>query len=339
MRHVSKNEKEQLVGAPEPTETLANTRTGGQVLSLLARPLNCLTVQALGRRPMRLGDLLKELGGPSQTTLRGRLTDLVALGAVAKRGGGMPYAVENELTDAGRDLLQVVDAIERWLARAPEGPIPLGSVAAKGAIKALAGGWESTMLRAFAARPLSLTQLDRLIGGLSYPALERRLGALRATGLVKATPAGARTPYRISRWGREGMGPLVAAARFERLHMAESTAPLMPIDVETAFLLATPIAELNPRVDGTCQFAAQIDGGQARLAGVNVAVDRGKVVECVAQLEPKPRTWALAGAHEWLDAMVRCDCDVLQVNGNEELVSDLVEALHRALYRPNGYSS
>jgi len=326
------------VGAPESTETLANTRAGGQVLSLLARPLNCLTVQALGCRPMRLGELLKELGGPSQTTLRGRLTDLVALGAVAKRGGGMPYAVENNLTDAGRDLLQVVEAIERWLARAPEGSIPLGSVAAKGAIKALSGGWESTMLRAFAARPLSLTQLDRLIGSLSYPALERRLGALRATGLVKATPAGARTPYRISRWGREGMGPLAAAARFERLHMAELTAPLMPIDIETAFLLATPIAELHPRVDGACQLVAQIDG-RARVAGVSVAVDRGKVVECVAQLEPKPRTRALGGTRDWLDAMVRHDCDGLQVSGDEELVNDLVEALHRALYRSNGHSS
>jgi DNA-binding HxlR family transcriptional regulator len=327
------------VGAPEPTETLGSTRAGGQVLSLLALPLNCLTVQALGRRPMRLGELAKELGEPSQTTLRGRLTDLVALGAVAKRGGGMPYAVENDLTDTGRALLQVVDAIERWLGRAPEGPIPLGSVAAKDAIKALAGGWESTMLRAFAARPLSLTQLDHLIGGLSYPALERRLGALKATGLVEATPTGARTPYRIGRWGREGMGPLVAAARFERLHMAKSTAPLVSIDVEAAFLLATPIAELHPRVDGTCQFAAQLDGGQARLAGVNVAVDRGKVIECVARLEPKPRTWALGGTHDWLDAVARCDCEGLQVNGDEELVGDLIEALHRALYRSDGHSS
>lgn len=327
------------MGAPEQTETLGPARSGGQVLTMLARPLNCLAVQALGRKPMRLGELLKDLGGPSQTTLRGRLTDLVTIGAVVKRGGGMPYAVENELTDAGHDLLHVVESIEAWLSKAPDGPIPLGSVAAKGAMKALAGGWESTMLRAFAARPLSLTQLDRLIGSLSYPALERRLGALRATGLVKAMPNGARTPYRISHWGREGMGPLAAAARFERLHMSDLTTPLAPIDVETAFLLATPIAELHSRVDGTCQLVAQIDGAGSRLAGVNVAIDRGKVVECVAQLEPKPRTWALGDSHAWLDAMVRCDYGALHVNGNEELVNDLVVALHQALYRANGHSS
>lgn len=323
------------MGAPELTETPEYARAGGQVLSLLGRPLNCLTVQALGRRPMRLGELLKELGGPSQTTLRGRLTDLVALGAVVKRGGGMPYAVENELTDAGQDLLQVVDAIEAWLAHAPEGPIPLGSVAAKGSIKALAAGWESTMLRAFAARPLSLTQLDRLIGSLSYPALERRLGALRATGLVEATPAEARTPYRISHWGREGMGPLVAAARFERLHMPDLATPLTHIDIETAFLLATPIATLHARIDGVCQLAAQVDSRQ-RLAGVNVAVDRGKIVECVSQLEPKPRTWAIGDTRAWLEALVRRDRGTLTIGGDEALVHGIVEALHDALYRRNG---
>ena len=140
--------------------------------------------------------------------MRGRLTDLVALEAVAKRGGSMPYAVENELTDVGRDLLYVIDALAVWLSQAPEGQIPLGSVAARGAIKALTGGWESTMLRAFAARPLSLTQLDRLIGALSYPALERRLSALRAMGLVEPVPNGDRAPYAVSRWGREAVGPL-----------------------------------------------------------------------------------------------------------------------------------
>jgi DNA-binding HxlR family transcriptional regulator len=194
---------------------------GGQVLNLLARSLNCLIVQALGRRPMRLGELLPELGGPSPSTLRTRLTELVDLGAVAKRGGGMPYAVENELTDVGRDLLDAVDALAAWLSRAPQEPIPLGSVAARAATKALAQGWESTMLDAFAARPLSLTQLNGLIGQLSYPALERRLAALRATGLVEPTSDGNRPLYRVSQWGREARDPIAAAARFERLHMDE----------------------------------------------------------------------------------------------------------------------
>lgn len=324
------------MGAPEPTETLGRTRAGGQVLSLLARPLNCLVVQALGRRPMRLGELLKELGGPSQTTLRGRLTDLVALGAVAKRGGGMPYAVENELTDAGRDLLQVVEALATWLSRAPAGPIPLGSVAAKGAIKALVGGWESTMLRAFAARPLSLTQLDRLIAPLSYPALERRLSALRATGLVEPVPNGARAPYGVSRWGRETVGPISAAARFEGIHIPDTAAALTPIDVEATFLLATPIAKLPPQTDGFCQLPAETNREAQRLAGVNVAVDRGTVVECVARLDPRPRNRALGDAGAWLHAVVLRDPSPLRISGDEDLSHRLVLGVHDALFSPNG---
>ena len=170
---------------------------------------------------MRLGELVTELGGPSPSSLRGRLANLVDLGAVAKRGGGMPYAVENELTDVGRDLLDAVDALAAWLARAPREPIPLGSVAAQAATKALARGWESTTLQALAARPLSLTQLDGLIGELSYPTLERRLAALRATGLAEPTSDGDRPLYRVSQWGGEAQEPIAAAARFERLHMGK----------------------------------------------------------------------------------------------------------------------
>ncbi len=306
------------------------------MLSMLARPLNCLVVEALGRRPMRLGELLKELGGPSQSTLRGRLADLVALGAVAKRGGGMPYAVENQLADAGRDLLQVVEALAAWLSHAPAGPIPLGSVAAKGAIKALVGGWESTMLRVFAARPLSLTQLDRLIAPLSYPALERRLSALRATRLVEPVPNGARAPYAVSRWGREAVGPISAAARFERIHMSETAARLTPIDIEATFLLATPIAKLPPNTDGFCQLAAATDGESQRLAGVNVAIDRGAVVECVARLDPVPRNRALGDAGAWLHAMDFRDPSPLRISGDQDLSHRLVAGVHDALFSPNG---
>ena len=79
--------------------------------------------------------------------------------------------------------------VEAWLAQAPQGSIPLGSEPAKGAIRALVGGWGSTMLRALAARPLSLTELSSVItGSLSYPALERRSRAMRAARQLELRP-------------------------------------------------------------------------------------------------------------------------------------------------------
>jgi DNA-binding HxlR family transcriptional regulator len=286
---------------------------------------------------MRLAELRSELGGPAQTTLRGHLRKLAEFGVIAKEGGGMPYSVENELTAAGRDLLEVAEAVAGWLERAPEGPLPLGSVGAKGAIKALAGGWESTMLRAFAARPLSLTQLDRLIADLSYPSLERRLSAMKITGLVGPSPAdGERTPYVITRWAREGVGPLAAAVRFERTHLVAETTPPAVIDVEAAFLLSTPIAALPTEADGTCQLAAHTGDGRRKLAGVRVAVDRGEVVECISQLESRPRNWAVAPAAAWLDAVILRDAGRLRIGGDEELARELVHGIHDALFSPNG---
>lgn len=178
------------------------------------------------------------MDGPSAGTVRVRLDDLVALGAVAKSGGGMPYAVRNELTGVGRDLLRVVDAVDEWLSRAPKGAIPIGGAAAKAAVKALVGGWESTVLHALAAGPQSLTGLDRAIDGFNYPVFERRLAALRSAGLVEPVPSAVGRPFRIDPWGREGTGPLLAAVRFERTHMSTETVPLSAADEEALSLLA-----------------------------------------------------------------------------------------------------
>lgn len=213
-------------------------RAGSTILTLLVRPAAGPVVQALAKRPLRLGELVAELDGPSAGTLRARLDDLVALGAVAKKGGGMPYAVWNELNALGRDLLRVVDTVDAWLAQAPQGPIPLGGVAAKRALRALVGAWDSTMLQLLATGPRSLVALNREIAELNYPALERRFATLRSTEIVEAAPSGVGHPVAISRWGREGAGPLLAAARFEGDHMAKKTAPLTPAEEETLSRLA-----------------------------------------------------------------------------------------------------
>lgn len=313
------------------------SRSGGQVLALLAVPLNGLILRALGQRPMRLVELRAELGGPAQTTLRSHLRKLAEVGAVGNQNGASSNTAESELTDSGRELLEVTEVLAGWLSHAPDGPIQLGTVSAKGTIKALAGGWESTMLRAFAAQPLSLTQLDRLIAGLSYPALERRLSAMRATGLVESVPSdGDRTPYVITPWGRKSAGPLASAARFERNHLAELTAPLKALDVEAAFLLATPMVRLSSRIDGTCQLAAHTGRNSKKPAGVRVIVDRGRIVECVSQLEPKPRNWAVGSAEAWLDAVVRGDLGELRFGGDEELARSLIQGVHDALFPANG---
>ena len=163
-------------------------RAGTAVLTLLSVSLNGLVLRALADGPLRLARLRAELGGPAQSTLRGNLSKLVEIGALARCRGDRPSILAYELTPFGHDLLFAANAVEEWLRLAPEGPIPLDSAPAKLALKALIGGWGSTIVRALAARPLTLTELDKLIDKCTYPALERRLSAMRLAGQVELGP-------------------------------------------------------------------------------------------------------------------------------------------------------
>lgn len=308
------------------------------MLELLAVPLNGMIVRALAGGPLRQAELRRELGNPAETTLRGHLARLEEVGAIQRRVRvGGPQFAKSELTGRGVDLLIATRALEGWLSRAPAEPIRLGTVQAKGAVKALVGGWDSMLLRALAAKPLTLTQLDRLIGAFSYPALERRLSAMRATGLVEATAGSGGTPYRVTRWTRLGVGPIVAAAFFERLHM-EAAAPLSTIDIEAAFLLATPISPLPVEADGLCSLAAETENGagpgRGRRAGVEVTVDRGRIVSCVTRLSGEARNFAVGPALDWFEALIHRRPEQLQVGGDARLPNSLVHGIHEQLFDP-----
>jgi DNA-binding HxlR family transcriptional regulator len=310
-------------------------RTGGYALSLFSRALHGLVLRALADGPLRLADLRKQVGGPAQTTLRGNVETLISMGALEKcQANGRAGGLGNALTPVGRELLVVTDAIEAWLARAPEGPVRLESETGKAAVKALVGGWGSTMLRALAVRPFSLTELDNLITAFSYPALERRLGAMRLFGCVAAAQGnGGGTPYTVTDWLRRGMAPLLAAVRCERRHMAEETAPMTRIDVETILLLIVPLAAFEPHADGTAQLAVFAgERSDGRSAGLRLTVCDGKLTHCTSKLEPKPESWIRGSAAAWLDALVEGRTDQLEVCGDRALTLDFVDDLHRALF-------
>lgn len=314
---------------PQPVQT----RAGGRALSILSAPLNLQVLRALSERPMRLAELRKATGLPAQTTLRGHLASLVELGVLQKRPTQqMPYAVENELTPLGIGLLDVADRLEIWLRNAPDGPISLESGAAKGAIKALVDGWESKMMRALAARPLALTQLDRLISDFSYPALERRLASMRLAGLVESQRGnGGGTPYAVTDWARLGVAPLAAASHCERVFMGEDSAPVTQIDIEAAFLLATPLVGLRRDVAGSCQLEVEASPGVVpRPAGVQVTVEGGRVVSCVSRLQPSPGAYAAGTAVKWFHAVKDGKVKELRFGGSGHLAEEVVGGLHSA---------
>jgi DNA-binding HxlR family transcriptional regulator len=249
----------------------------------------------------------------------------------------MPYTVENELTDIGRGILDVAKVVEAWLSRSPQGPIAFGSEPAKGAIKSLVGGWDSTVLRALAARPLSLTELSGVIPDFSYPSLERRISAMRSTRQVEVLPseAGKSRPYAVTTWTRQAVGPLVTAGRCECEHIGVGADPLTRIDIEAAFLLAVPLVVLPAGHSGSCILA--VDTGEDevptnRATGVQVSLEQGEVVSCISDLEHDPSTWVFGTVDAWVEAIVDGCLDNLRIGGSDqELARDLVGGLCRAI--------
>jgi len=325
----------------DSTALPAPVRAGGTVLSLIAAPLSVPILRAHREGPLRLPDLRECIGGAAQTTLRGQVGNLRGIGALERHvRSGMPYTVENELTPLGLEVLSVAEIVEAWLARAPQGSIPLGSEPAKGAIRALIGGWGSTMLRALAARPLSLTELSSVINDHSYPALERRLSAMRAARQLEPRPDGERgaKPYAVTEWTRQAVAPLAAAGRCECKYLAQSTDPLTRIDIEAIFLLSVPLVDLDVTRSGACLLA--VDPGPRgseqpadRLAGVNVEVEGGAITNCNSRLEDDPQTWALGSISAWVEAILEGKTERLRIGGDRvKLAEELLERLHTSLF-------
>ncbi|HEX5927871.1 MAG TPA: hypothetical protein VFY48_00575 [Solirubrobacterales bacterium] len=320
--------------------TNGTVRAGSHVLSLFANPLTARILRAHTSGPLRLSALHTQIGWSPHTTLRAAVNNLCKVGALEKGGNGdtRPSAA-TELTPAGEEMILVADAIDRWLAAAPTGPISPNSDEAKGAIKALAGGWNSTLMRALANEPFTLTGLDRLIPQVSYPSLERRLARMRATGQIEAVEAEDRgTPYIVTEWSRRAVAPLCVAGRCERRYLSEETAPITEVEVEAAFMLTLPLAHLPPLSNGACMLAVQTAGDASQehgrhLAGVTVEIRRGEVTSCATEIDQSPPTWALGTAEDWLDVVIEGNLNELRFGGaRPQLAVDLVNGLHFALF-------
>jgi DNA-binding HxlR family transcriptional regulator len=309
------------------------------LLSLFATPLNGLILRALAERPLPSSTLREIVGLPAPSTLRGNLESLATLGALAmRRREDKPHQYDNSLTALGEELLGVADAIEAWLGDAPAGPLKLGDGASKAAIGALVDGWDATIVRALAPRPLALVELDNLISDVSYPTLSRRLAAMHLVGQVERCKLeGPTRLYRVTDWLRRAVTPLGVAARCELRHLRGTAAPVTWVEVESAFLLTLPMVSLPEGVSGGCTLAVDtaVSGTGSRLAGVQVEVRDGQVTSCSTRLVENPSTWALGSVETWLDWIIDGRIDNLRIGGEEPgLAMPLIQRLHAHLGTP-----
>jgi len=318
-----------------------DVRAGSHVLGVFATPLNVRVLRAHRDGPKRLAELQDRVGWAAPTTVRVSVARLCEIGALARqRADESAHGVATGLSPAGEELLRVAETVETWLALCPNGPRTADSEEAKMAIKALAEGWNSTLMRALASGPITLTELSGLIPGVSYPALERRVVWMRTTGQIKPVESEGRgTPYVPTDWLRQAVGPICAAGRCERRYMDDESARVTSVEVEAAFLLALPLVSLRPEAQGSCMLAAQIevkepDRGNPGLAGVNVEVADGQMLSCAAQVDPEPQSWAVGNSTAWLDVVIDGRIEDLRVGGADpQLALDLASGIHLALCR------
>jgi DNA-binding HxlR family transcriptional regulator len=305
-------------------------------LSLLSAPLHVHVLTALEDEELALVDLSRAVGHPPATTMRSYLKTLADLGAVARRQeSGFPGTVAYSLARPGEQLLLVASALQGWLTDSPGGSITLGTAAAKSAIKAFAEGWDATIVRVLAARPLALTELAKLMPSISYPTLERRLAAMRRAGQLRARRddrASRGTPYEVTPWLRRGAAPLVTALAWEREWASAQTKTLSRIDVEALFLLAIPLLDLPDEASGRCRLAVETRSGpQPEYAGATVTIKSGRPVSWTARLEGNSDAWVGGTASSWLGWMNGKNDRPLELGGNSRLARSAVEALGHAL--------
>jgi DNA-binding HxlR family transcriptional regulator len=313
-------------------------RTGAYALSLLTNPLDARILAALRPGPLPFDRLTRAAGSPAASTARAHLRSLAALRGLERDRSSDPSTYR--LTVSGRELAEVGDALAAWLAAAPAGPLALGTAAARVPVKAFLDAWSASIVRALAATPLTLVELDSLIAGLSYPTLERRLATMRRAGQVEPCasgprPARGRTPYTATDWLRRAIGPIAAAVRWERRHSPEATAPIGRVDVEAGLLLTVPILRLPATLSGRCRLEVELGRRRSsRPAGVLVEVDSGRIASRTSRLSGPADAVATGSAGDWLDAVLDRDPSRLSLSGRTDLAAALLSALHDALFAP-----
>ncbi len=307
---------------------------GEPALALLATPLNFHLLRALQDEPIELADLRRALGTPPESTMRLCLRTLEDVEVIERhRKSAFPSSTKCELTLAGQKLMRVAEVLQQWLRAAPDGPISLGSPAAKSAVKALLGGWSSQALRALAAKPLKLTDLHRLVPHISYPQLERRLRAMHDVGQLKRSTkeSGGGTPYKVTHWLRRAVVPLSSAIAWEDTYVPTAAAEITRTDVETLFLLSVPLLELPEATSGRCRLAVEIaHDSNRKFAGISISVEAGRLVSGSVRRGTEVDAVATGNPLGWVKWIARDDAKEMELEGDIGLLFAVAAGLRRA---------
>lgn len=240
-------------------------------------------------------------------------------------------------TTQGAESVFLGFAIERWLAKAPEGGHALGTPGASHALLALVFGCSTTVAHRLAERPLTVSELTRRIGGVGPQAITEHTEFLARARLVEKSHDGnGQIRHAPTDWLRSAVVPLTLAARMEHRHRRGDLAPIDALDFEAALLLALPLLEkttqLSPSLSGSCCFSVQLaQSHDEPLAGVTVRVEAGRLVSCTGGVDESADVRVAASIEDWLDTVSQPEARSVRIDGERRLATALLGGLRRAL--------
>jgi DNA-binding HxlR family transcriptional regulator len=101
----------------EPTQSVLEPKIGciASAMEIIGSKWTALILRDLAAGASRFGSLEKSVGNINPRTLSQRLDDLEADGIITKRTfAEVPPRTEYTLTDKGRDLIPVLEAMATW---------------------------------------------------------------------------------------------------------------------------------------------------------------------------------------------------------------------------------
>lgn len=315
--------------APAVKEESESVPIGVTALSVLADPLNFAILQRLKGGALTAAKLLADLPASRATRFK-RLRDLEGLGLIAReKRSGWPPPTYCRLSAAGGGLLSVAKRFEAWLGQGREGGCR-DEIERVMALKALASGIASTLLRWLGEGPRSATELEALTPSeVSHHDVQRTLRALSEAGLAEPSPrrVGRRLPYALTAMGHKAAVPLIAMLQWEGEHLLEGAldADQEALVAETLIYLAAPLVSTPPRANGFCSI------GVARHRTIRMAILEGRIEARLFDPGEETQAQVLGSGRDWLDALAKRRPELLETRGDTDLIGALMLALQRVV--------
>jgi DNA-binding HxlR family transcriptional regulator len=302
---------------------IASARQG---LDLLKKELNREILTALGcKGPMTVEGLVSWLLLRGRSAAEEHLEELLEAGALerSEHDGATVY----RLTAAGRGLVEVVNAVIGWLLSHPKRPLDESSPIGWRAFAALADAWNSAIIEWVVRRSPTEGDAAKGIAGLNARKIKKELRRLRGAGLIgKRKGRDGEERYRLTDWGRRGIGVLVAAAAWEQAFVVDRM-PISVVDAVVALLGALPLMRLPEDVSGLCTLTASVEPGdeaRPRAGMVWAKVRHGRVVACGEGAPGRDAdAWISGTFNAWLAAVID-NRDALQAGGDRELAGAVI---------------